>query len=320
METATSTWCRFLKGIVTAPNVPFACVNNSAEGGTLIDYAMHCAELQPYIEIEGLMYFPFKPRVVTIQATIQKYVQPDVAHVLDSPNEISQRFGPRNFMDDWWYHWSKADGVTFQTTAPYSANASKEASDPYAKFAYAAESHLLETFPDDTPGHFGRASDIFFKKVAATLQNETGRIFIQPKVSFWEHLGGRLRLMKGLLKNGNSNLSIFDEACQALDRMQAEVATNWPSGQKGTPADVIGKIHAFLTKPSITSAAELIHLTNGVLAGAVAQQGKQTSKQYKEVLLNFLSGSAAGGHALLKKYEKDRCTDYQGQDMATQAK
>ena len=82
--------------------------------------------------------------------------------------------------------------------------------------------------------------------------------------------------------------------------MQAEVATKWPSGQKGTPADIISKIHAFLAQPSITSAAELIHLSNGVLAGAVAQQGKQTSKQYKEVLLNFLSGSAGGGHALLK--------------------
>ena len=109
-------------------------------------------------------------------------------------------------MDDWWYHWSEADGVTFQTTAPYSANASKEASDLYAKFAYAAESHLLETFPDATPGHFGRASKIFFKKVAATFQNETGHIFVQPKVSFWEHLGGRLRLMKGLLKMATATL------------------------------------------------------------------------------------------------------------------
>ena len=73
-------------------------------------------------------------------------------------------------------------------------------------------------------------------------------------------------------------------------------------------------------QPSVTAAAELIHLTNGLLAGAVAQQGKQNSQQYKDVLLNFLSGSAAGGRALLKIYEKDKCIDYQAQDMAIQAK
>ena len=36
--------------------------------------------------------------------------------------------------------------------------------------------------------------------------------------------------------------------------------------------------------------------------------------------MQFLSGSAPAGHALLKVYEKDRATDYQLQDYATQQK
>ena len=47
---ATSPWCRYLKGVVTAPNVPFTCTNNSAAGGSLIDFAVHARELTPFLQ------------------------------------------------------------------------------------------------------------------------------------------------------------------------------------------------------------------------------------------------------------------------------
>ena len=71
-ETASSTWCRFLKGTVTAPRVSFTCTNNSEQGGSLIDYAMHSEDLAPYLDIEGIQDFPFKPHVITLKATIHR--------------------------------------------------------------------------------------------------------------------------------------------------------------------------------------------------------------------------------------------------------
>ena len=123
-------------------------------------------------------------------------------------------------------HWARAEGVRLETTA------SKAATDLYAKFGYAAESYLLSTFPDATSQHFGRASRITFKKVKASLANENGHIYMQPCVSFWEHLGTRLRLFKGLLKNGSDSTPVFQETCEAIQRMQNAVHKNWPAGQK----------------------------------------------------------------------------------------
>ena len=148
---------------------------------------------------------------------------PDEAYTIDAPTEISQSFGPRNYMDNWWMHSAKAEGVRLETTAPISGNASKAAIDLYAKFGYAAESYLLSTFPDATSKHFGRASNITFKKVKVSLANENGHIYIQPCVSFWEHLGTRLRLFKGLLKNGSDSTPVFRGTCEAIQRMQNEV-------------------------------------------------------------------------------------------------
>ena len=79
-----------------------------------------------------------------------------------------------------------------------------------------------------------------------------------------------------------------------------------------------GKLSALLSSPTITGTAELVHVANGTLAGAIAEQGKVTSKKYRDTLMQFLPGSA--GHALPKVYEKDRATDYQLQDYAIQQK
>ena len=171
VETASSTWCMFLRGVVTAPRVPFTCTNNSEQGGSLIDYATHSDDLAPYLDIEGIQDFPFKPHVISIKATIHREVSPGEAYVIDVPTEISQSFGPRNFKDDWRKHWAKAEGVVFETTVPISGNASEAASNLYAKFGFAAESYLLSTFPDATIQHFDRASKITFKKVKASLAN-----------------------------------------------------------------------------------------------------------------------------------------------------
>ena len=108
-ETASSTWCRFLKGTVSAPRVPFTCTNSSEQGGSLIDYAMHSEDLAPYLELEGIQDFPFKPHVISLKATIHREVAPDEAYTIDAPTEISQGFGPRNYMDNWWMHWARAE-------------------------------------------------------------------------------------------------------------------------------------------------------------------------------------------------------------------
>ena len=59
-----------------------------------------------------------------------------------------------------------------------------------------------------------------FKKVKVALANEYGHIYMQPCVSFWEHLGSRLRLFKGLFKNGSDSTPVFRETCEAIQRMQ----------------------------------------------------------------------------------------------------
>ena len=74
---------------------------------------------------------------------------------------------------------------------------------------------------------------------------------MQPCVSFWEHLGTRLRLFKGLLKNGSDSTPVFQETCEAIQRMQNEVHKNWPPGQTTFPSDVTEKLrHYFQAPPS----------------------------------------------------------------------
>ena len=60
-EAATSNWCRYLRGMVTAPDVPFTCTNTGTEGGSLIDFTMHCRELEPYIKIKSILDLPLSP-------------------------------------------------------------------------------------------------------------------------------------------------------------------------------------------------------------------------------------------------------------------
>ena len=163
---------------------------------------------------------------------------------------------------------------------PISSNASKAATDLYAKFGYAAESYLLSTFPDATSQHFGRASRITFKKVKATLANENGHTYMQPCVSFWEHLGTRLRLFKGLLKNGSDSTPVFQETCEAIQRMQNAVHKTGLLAKKTFPSEVTEKLSALLSSPTITGTAELVHVANGTLARAITEQGKVTSRKY----------------------------------------
>ena len=165
---------------------------------------------------------------------------------------------------------------------PSVANASKAASNLYAKFGYAAESYLLSTFPDATSQHFGRASRITFKKVKVSLANENGHIYTQPCVSLWEHLGSRLRLFKGPPKNGSDTTPDFQETCEALQRMQNDITKNWPAGQKLLPSEVTAKLGALLLTPTITGTAELVHVANATLARSITEQTKHTSEKYRE--------------------------------------
>ena len=76
-EIAASTWCQFLNGVVTAPNVPFTCTNTSEAGGSLIDFVVHARELEPYLKVRPIFHYPFKPHVVSLRVLINKAVQPD---------------------------------------------------------------------------------------------------------------------------------------------------------------------------------------------------------------------------------------------------
>ena len=110
-EVANSSWCKYLRGIVCAPNVPFTCTNMSAQGGSLIDFCMHSRQLQPYVKVEPITTYSFKPHVVSLRVTIAKEIAPEEALVMDLPTEISESYGPRNFYDSWQHHWAKAANV-----------------------------------------------------------------------------------------------------------------------------------------------------------------------------------------------------------------
>ena len=81
-EVATSSWCRYLKGIVTAPDVPFTCTNTSAAGGSLIDFTMHCRELEPYLTVQPNWHYPFRPHLVAVTVIIDKEVEVDRHRIL----------------------------------------------------------------------------------------------------------------------------------------------------------------------------------------------------------------------------------------------
>ena len=74
-------------------------------------------------------------------------MQPDICLVLDSPLEISQSQGPRPSDDSWYKHWNKAREIDYDIQAPGNEEASESATQLYARFSYACESHILETFP-----------------------------------------------------------------------------------------------------------------------------------------------------------------------------
>ena len=48
-EVAESEWCRFIKGVVLTPDLPFTCTGNGSDGGRLIDFAIADRKLAPYL-------------------------------------------------------------------------------------------------------------------------------------------------------------------------------------------------------------------------------------------------------------------------------
>ena len=84
--------------------------------------------------------------------------------------------------------------------------------------------------------------------------------------------------------------------------MQNGICKNWPAGQKRLPSEVTEKLGALLANPTITGTAELVHVANATLAKAITEQSKITSKKYRDTLMQFLSGSAPAGHALLNGF------------------
>jgi hypothetical protein len=110
-EVATSAWCRYLRGMVTCPNVPFTCTHSGEGGGNLIDYTMHSRDLAPYLSVQPIYHYPFKPHVVALRVIVTKEVEADRHRVLDCPLEIVESAGPRNFDDSWAKHWRMAETV-----------------------------------------------------------------------------------------------------------------------------------------------------------------------------------------------------------------
>ena len=88
-DIAGSTWCKFLKGTVLAPDIPFTCTNSSEAGGALIDFCMHCVELTPYLRVEPRYDYGFKPHIVSLRYFVDKEVLADTGWVIDAPLEIS---------------------------------------------------------------------------------------------------------------------------------------------------------------------------------------------------------------------------------------
>jgi hypothetical protein len=228
--------------------------------------------------------------------------------------------------------------------APMNPQASNGATWLYAKFAWAAESFILATFPDATPKHFGRASKIVFKEVTATLANRNGHVYATPSLSFWEHLGSKLRMLRALLKNQvtgtararaqqrkanrtgtagagaqpNVNVTLTDQVQQLIDQavcstgsMIDDVTKWWPPRVKSSPAAFQNKVHTAIQELKDSSIKEAIVSCNKALHAAIAQDNADTTHKYQDFLRKSLAGSAGTAHALLRAFEKDNGISYE---------
>ena len=91
------------------------------------------------------------------------------------------------------------------------------------------------------------------------------------------------------------------------------------------PVSACGKVeelkrhlHAALKDQAINEAREAILLTNDVLSAAIKQHGAESTRAYQQFIVASCAGAAAGGHALVKCYERDAGISYEDQHATMQ--
>ena len=219
------------------------------------------------------------------------------------PTELLPTIGPRLPQDDWSSHWLAAQAIEPDLQVPWDSTASIEATRLYARFGHAVESYMLATDPFATPGHFGRASRIAFSEQEVSFANKQDHIYASPTCSYWEQLGSRVRLLRGLLRNG-TQAPIMGETIGIINAMAPEAHHHWPKTADSGPEATSELLLDLTCNLSVQKATAVILALNKVLQFALREFDKVSAIRYNTFLESSLLGSAPVGHALLKAFEK----------------
>ena len=230
------------------------------------------------------------------------------------PTELVQTMGPRLPQDDWASHWLAAQAIEPDLHVPWDDTASIEATRLYARFGYAVEGYMLATDPNATPAHFGRASRITFQEQEVSFANKQDHIYASPTCSYWEQLGSRVRLLRGLLRNG-TQAPIMGETIGIINAMTPEAHHHWPKTADSGPEAISELLLDLTCNLSVQKATAVILALNKVLQFALREFDKVSAIRYNTFLESSLLGSAPVGHALLKAFEKDGNITYEDSEQ-----
>jgi hypothetical protein len=145
------------------------------------------------------------------------------------------------------------------------------------------------------------------------LSNVDGHIYATPMLSFWEKLGNKLRLLKGLLKNGTRD-DLLQDTRESIGEQLGNVSKSMPINLNMDPMKIANKILRSIDALDTTMVEISIQLVNHCLKTAIQANSKESSQRYLQFLQKSLAGSAGVGHSLLKTIERDAGVSYEEVD------
>ena len=151
-EVVGSTFARFLRGTVVAPDIPLTCTSTAEGGGRVIDFGLAFGSLAPKLQCVPVWDVLCKPHIVALDCVLEIRFLPDCGNELLIPSEIPFAIGPREAEHSWFRCLQAAREelgdpesflVKWRQAAPFTAQASSATTWTYALYSNAAERYAL---------------------------------------------------------------------------------------------------------------------------------------------------------------------------------